>query len=249
MNLPAVESGFWALVPAAGGGTRMRAACPKQYLPVRGRAVILHTLERLCSHARLQGVVVGLAPGDTYWSALNCRFPRLLGTFEGGGSRALTVLNGLRVLARHAKPEDWVLVHDAARPCLRHSDIDNLIRAIGQHDEGAVLGVPITDTLKRADEAGHILETVARTDLWRALTPQIFRLGSLARAIERALKEGITVTDEASAMEYVGIRPRLVAGHPDNIKITLPDDLALAELYLRRQAGEGLPNEKAGETV
>jgi 2-C-methyl-D-erythritol 4-phosphate cytidylyltransferase len=222
----------------------MRAPRPKQYLPLLGRAVILHTLERLCSYAPVQGVLVGLAPGDTYWSELNCHFPRLLGTFEGGGTRALTVLNGLRVLARHANPEDWILVHDAARPCLRHSDIDKLIHTVGRHKGGGVLGLPIADTLKRADDSDHIVETVARTDLWRALTPQMFRLGPLTHAIEQALKAGVTITDEAAAMEYVGVRPRLVIGHADNIKITLPSDLALAELYLKRQAGESLPNEK-----
>jgi 2-C-methyl-D-erythritol 4-phosphate cytidylyltransferase len=221
----------------------MRAARPKQYLPLLGRAVILHTLERLCNYAPVQGVLVGLAPGDIYWSALNCHFPRLMGTFDGGSTRASTVLNGLRALARHADPADWVLVHDAARPCLRHSDLDNLIREVGRHDDGGVLGLPIADTLKRADEADHIVETVARAGMWRALTPQMFRLGRLTHAIEHALKEGIAVTDEAVAMEYAGARPRLVAGHEDNIKITLPGDLALAELYLQRQAGEDVANE------
>ncbi len=236
---------MWALVPAAGGGVRMRAARPKQYLPLLGRAVILHTLERLCSYARIQGVLVGIAPGDRYWSQLPCRFPRLLGTFMGGETRAATVLNGLRALAQYAQPQDWVLVHDAARPCVRHSDIDKLIETVAAHDDGGLLGVPVTDTLKRADAADKVIETVARAGFWRALTPQLFRLGPLTQAIERALKAGVAITDEASAMEHSGRRPRLVAGHPDNIKITLPDDLALAEVYLQRQMSENPTSEKA----
>jgi len=160
----------------------------------------------------------------------------LLGS--GGAERAQTVLNGLRALETYAAPDDWVLVHDAARPCVRHTDIDSLLAAVAGHADGGLLALPLSDTVKRADHNGCIEETVPRTGLWRALTPQVFRLAALRDALESAMRAGVEITDEASAMEYSGARPRLVHGHADNIKITLPEDLALAELFLREQERE-----------
>ena len=216
----------------------MRAARPKQYLPLLGRAMLLHTLERLGRYPRLRGLVVGIAADDVYWPTLTAEIPNLLATYAGGVERAQTVLNGLRALETYAAPDDWVLVHDAARPCVRHTDIDSLLAAVAGHADGGLLALPLSDTVKRADHNGCIEETVPRTGLWRALTPQVFRLAALRDALESAMRAGVEMTDEASAMEYSGARPRLVHGHADNIKITVPQDLALAELFLREQERE-----------
>jgi len=229
---------LWAVVPAAGGGARMRAARPKQYLPLLGRAMLLHTLERLGRYPRLRGLVVGIAADDAYWPTLATEIPNLLITYVGGAERAQTVLNGLRALETYAAPDDWVLVHDAARPCVRHTDIDALLAAVAGHADGGLLALPLSDTIKRADHNGCVEDTVARAGLWRALTPQVFRLAALSDALESAMRAGVEITDEASAMEYSGARPRLVHGHADNIKITVPEDLALAELFLREQERE-----------
>jgi len=227
----------WAVVPAAGGGTRMRADRPKQYLPLLGRPILWRTLERLGTHPSLRGMLVGIAADDIYWPTLP-PLPKLLGTYTGGAERADTVLNGLKTLADYAAPDDWVLVHDAARPCLRHADIDTLLAAIAGHADGGLLALPVTDTVKRADHNGCSEDTVPRAGLWRALTPQAFRMGALVAALEAARRAGIEITDESSAMEFAGARPRLVHGHADNIKITTPEDLAQAEMYLREQDRE-----------
>ena len=219
----------------------MQAAVPKQYLPLLGRPILVRTLERLCTHPRLQGVLVGIAANDDHWSrcADDCsHLPRFVGTFTGGSQRAQTVLSGLRALASRARAGDWVMVHDAVRPCVRHDDIDKLIDAVVASDQGGLLALPIADTVKRTDASGRVLETVARNDLCRALTPQMFRLDRLQTALEQALADGFEITDEAAAIEHIGGRPLVVAGHPDNIKITHPADLDLAELYLYRQARE-----------
>ena len=216
----------------------MRAARPKQYLPLLGRTILQHTLERLGHYPRLRGLVVGIATDDAYWPTLALEIPNLLTTYAGGAERAQTVLNGLHALEAYAAPDDWVPVHDAARPCLRHADIDALLAAVAGHADGGLLALPISDTVKHADHNGCIGETVPRAGLWRALTPQVFQLAALRDALESAMHAGVEITDEASAMEYSGARPRLVHGHADNIKITLPEDLALAELFLREQERE-----------
>lgn len=230
--------GVWAIVPAAGRGTRMGAERPKQYLPLRGRTVLQLTLERLGSFPPLQGMLVGIAQDDPYWPTLALRIPGLLGTFDGGAERAQTVLNGLQALAGQARDEDWVLVHDAVRPCVRLADLHRLMDTVGGDPDGGLLGLPLADTVKRSDEAGRVVATIPRQGLWRALTPQLFPVGVLRAALQRAQDEGVEVTDEASAVERSGGRPRMVAGSADNIKITVPGDLALAELYLERQAAE-----------
>jgi 2-C-methyl-D-erythritol 4-phosphate cytidylyltransferase len=219
----------------------MQSAIPKQYLPLLGRPVILHTLERLCAHPRIQGVVVGIAREDRHWPSLATelkRLPKFLGTCPGGATRADTVLNGLKELMQHAKPDDWVLVHDAVRPCVRQGDIDKLIATASKGGEGGLLAFPVSDTVKRVDNAGRVLETVNREGLWRAATPQMFRIKSLTHVLEQAMKAGKEITDEASAMEAAGSHPHVVACHTDNIKITLADDLALAELYMKQQQGK-----------
>jgi 2-C-methyl-D-erythritol 4-phosphate cytidylyltransferase len=233
--------GIWGLIPAAGVGLRMGTAVPKQYLLLRGRPVILHTLERLCHHPRLSGVMVGVSAGDRHWQAHETeaeRLPKFLGSYPGGETRAHTVLNGLQALAAHARDTDWVMVHDAVRPCVRLADIDALVNVIEANGDGGLLALPVADTVKRADEAGCVRETISRERLWRALTPQMFRIGALRASLERALAQDDEITDEAAAIEMAGGHPRLVAGHPDNIKITLPSDLALAELFLKQQEKE-----------
>ncbi len=233
--------GIWGLIPAAGAGLRMQAAVPKQYLPLRGRPVILQTLERLCHYPRLSGVMVGISSGDRHWQAHETeaeRLPKFLGTYPGGDTRAHTVVNGLKALGAHAHDSDWVLVHDAVRPCVRLADIDALVNVIETNGDGGLLALPVADTVKRADAAGRVRETVSREGLWRALTPQMFRIGPLRAALEKVLAKGGEITDEAAAIEMAGGHPRLVAGHADNIKITLPGDLVLAELFLKQQEKE-----------
>lgn len=232
------ESALWALVPAAGVGTRMGADRPKQYLPLFGRPILQFTLERLGSYAPLRGIFVGLSPDDKFWSTLPPHLPKVLGTFPGGHERAHTVLNGLKTLLAHAASHDWVMVHDAARPCVRHGDIDRLLSAVDRHPDGGLLGLPLADTVKRVDPMGHVVETVPRVGLWRALTPQLFPVARLRRALEAAVQQGATITDEAAAIELDGGHPRMVAGHADNIKITLPADIELAEMILKQQARE-----------
>ncbi len=216
----------------------MGSAKPKQYLLLRGRPVILHTLERLCHYPRLSGVMVGIPTQDRHWQAHETeaeRLPKFLGTYPSGATRAHTVLNGLKALAAHAHENDWVLVHDAVRPCVRLSDIDALVSAVESGKDGGLLALPVADTVKRADKANCVAETVSRDGLWRALTPQMFRIATLRTALEKSLSRSAEITDEAAAIEAAGGHPKLVAGHADNIKITLPGDLALAELFLKQQ--------------
>jgi 2-C-methyl-D-erythritol 4-phosphate cytidylyltransferase len=222
---------FWAVIPAAGVGKRMQADRPKQYLELHGRTVLAHTLSRFLVHPRIEGVVVALGEGDPYWPGLGISHPKLR-TAPGGAERCHSVLNALRVLRGQAAKDDWVLVHDAARPCLRREDIDHLIGTLHDHPVGGLLGLPVADTMKRTAADDTVIETVPREHLWRALTPQMFRFAELHQALDGALGNNRLVTDEASAMELAGKAPKMVEGHGDNIKITRPQDLVLAELYL-----------------
>lgn len=233
------NSAFWAVVPAAGSGTRMRSEIPKQYLTINDRTVLEHTLARLCSHPAIAGVVVALSARDSWWPRLR-RLPasKPLAVVTGGAERCHSVLNCLRYLRRLQPADSWVLVHDAARPCVRLADIDNLLRVCSDHPVGGLLGMPVHDTMKRCDSDNAIVETVDRRQLWHAMTPQMFRLGILMDALEQSLAREQLVTDEASAIEARGLRPLMVAAAADNIKITRPEDLLLAEFYLRRQDAE-----------
>ncbi len=227
---------YWGVVPAAGSGSRMGADIPKQYLPLAGRSVIEHTLDTLFSCNRLAGVVLAVSANDSRWEEIRPRYADSnLQCVTGGTERSHSVLNALRWLAQQAHPGDWVLVHDAARPCVRLRDIEALIAAVGDESDGGLLGVPVSDTMKRVDRGGRITATLDREALWHAQTPQMFHLGQLQTALEQALEQGTTVTDEASAMELAGYRPRMVAAHADNIKITVPAHLALAEFYLQER--------------
>ncbi|MTW19838.1 2-C-methyl-D-erythritol 4-phosphate cytidylyltransferase [Allochromatium palmeri] len=230
-----MTTGFWAVLPAAGVGRRMGSTVPKQYLELAGRAVIEHTLEGFVSHARIQGVVVALGAEDGYWdTTAYAAHPKVLRA-PGGAERCHSVLNALSVLEDRANEDDWVLVHDAARPCLRRSDLDRLIDSLCEDSVGGLLGIPVRDTMKRAGDGERIDATVDRSSLWHAYTPQMFRLGLLRRALHEALEANDLVTDDASAIERLGLAPRLIEGHADNLKITRAEDLPLAQFYLQQQ--------------
>jgi len=229
---------YWAVVPAAGVGRRMGGDIPKQYLTLNGRPVLEHTLETLLACPRLDGVYVAVSPGDGWWSELSVADNQRVVRVDGGAERCHSVLNVLQLMQSTAAAEDWVLVHDAARPCLRHEDLNALIDQLKDHPVGGMLGVPVRDTMKRTMEGNSVSETVARDGLWHAYTPQMFRLGILRQALEQAQAQGLAVTDDASAIELAGMIPLMVEGHDDNIKITRPDDLVLAEFYLQQQGEE-----------
>ena len=227
--------GFWAVLPAAGAGRRMGASIPKQYLDLGGRRVIERTLDLFVDHPAIGGIRVALDPTDGYWAETGyAKDPRVV-RVDGGTERCHSVLSALDQLAGEAAPHDWVLVHDAARPCLRRADLDLLISQLGSDPVGGILAVPVRDTMKRGDATGHIASTLDRAALWHAYTPQMFRLGRLREALSSAIAAGDLVTDESAAMERVGLAPRLVQGHGDNIKITRAEDLPLALFFLGRQ--------------
>lgn len=229
---------FWAVVPAAGVGQRMASQTPKQYLPLLNKPIIEHTLQRLLDHSAISGVVVALGDHDEYWSDVKLQSEKQVIRVDGGAERCHSVLNALNKLLQLADQDDWVLVHDAARPCLRHSDIDLLINRVEQQYIGGLLALPVRDTMKRQQDDQLVAETVDRKGLWHALTPQMFGLTQLRNAIADAIKTGSMITDESSAMELKGLQPLLVEGHEDNIKITRPADLKLAEMYLTAQLEE-----------
>ena len=238
---------LWAIVPAAGKGERFAAAparsIPKQYVPLLGRSVLEWSLRALLAESRIHGIVVVLANGDTHWPDVAKRInsPKLL-IATGGAQRQDSVRNGLDFLASFAEAGDWILVHDAARPCLSGGDVCALADALERNPQlaagdgtGAVLAAPIVDTVKRELASG--LETVDRSGLWRALTPQVFAYAQLRRALEDAARAGVQVTDEAQAMERIGVRAVLVPGSPFNIKVTRAEDLSVAAGILTM--GEG----------
>lgn len=213
----------------------MQADRPKQYLLLDQQPVIFHTLQRLVSHPLIEGVVIALSANDPYWPTLDLPADWPIHTTVGGDQRAQSVSNALQFLKTLTDSDPWVLVHDAARPCIRHSDIDTLIHQLVEDPVGGILGVPLSETVKRVNDDQLIETTVDRAGLWRAATPQMFRLQALSQALQQASQANIQMTDEAGAMERLGLKPKMVAGHADNIKITLPQDLALAGLYLQQQ--------------
>lgn len=224
---------FWLVVPAAGIGSRMQAQCPKQYLTVSGTTILELTLACFLEHASVRGIVVALAEHDSYWPTLNLAKHPLIQTVIGGDQRADSVLNALLVLHENgAKADDWVLVHDAARPLLERDDLDRLLTCLADDPVGGLLAVPARDTLKQVDADGRVLKTVDRSVIWHALTPQMFRLGLLQRALADALQSGVAVTDESSAMEWAGLSPRIIEGRASNVKITRPEDLQLLQALL-----------------
>lgn len=221
-----------AILPAAGIGSRMQADCPKQYLIAGGKTIIEHAIFSLLSHPRIQRVIVVIHPQDQQFSTLSiARDPRI-SVVHGGEQRADSVMAGLQ----YAGSAEWALVHDAARPCLHADDLERLLSIIEHSKVGGILAAPVRDTMKRS-EAGvqAIAHTVDRQALWHALTPQLFPLELLKMCLSRALQDGAVVTDEASALEHCGYHPILVSGRSDNIKVTRPEDLALAEFYLTQR--------------
>ena len=219
-----------AVVPAAGVGSRMKADRPKQYLTINGKTILEHTVEKLLAHPQISQIVVAISDDDPYYPELPLTQNPQVIRVVGGSERADSVLSALDYIEKQ-QLGGWVMVHDAARPCVQLSDIDKLISTAMSHDVGAILAAPVRDTMKRGAQ-GQIDHTVERADLWHALTPQMFRAEPLWNVLSEALQQGVSITDEASAFEWKGFSPALVAGRSDNFKITQPEDLALAEFYL-----------------
>ena len=220
------QPAFWAVIPAAGVGARMAADRPKQYLQLGGRTILEHSLGCFLDHPSLKGLVVSLAVDDPYWPNLACAADPRIQRADGGAERSGSVLSALLQLnALGASDDDWVLVHDAARPNLSREDLDTLLMQLADDPVGGLLAVPARDTLKRVDKRGRVVETIDRSLIWQAYTPQMFRLGALHRALADSLVADALITDEASAMEWSGQAPRLVEGRADNIKVTRPEDL------------------------
>ncbi|HEY9051811.1 MAG TPA: 2-C-methyl-D-erythritol 4-phosphate cytidylyltransferase [Gammaproteobacteria bacterium] len=229
---------FWAVIPAAGVGQRMHADRPKQYLELQDKTVLEYSLLRLLELPAICGAVVALDANDHYWQELAFSHPKPVLTVTGGEERCDSVLNALKALEQQnsqSSDEIWVLVHDAARPCVRSADLEKLIELASHDDHGGLLALPVRDTMKRQRDNNRVQTTVDRKGLWHALTPQMFKLPLLRQALQQALEKGLQVTDDASAMELAGYSPLLVEGHEDNIKITRPFDLSLANLYLMEQ--------------
>ena len=225
-----------ALIPAAGRSVRFGGTTLKQYAHLLGMPVMAHSIAAVERHDEVESVSVALAPDDGIFDQLIRPHYPSVQTVTGGDSRAQTVMNGLRFIIKQHPDCEWVLVHDAARPCLSLADLSRLLDEGLQSDAGAILAVPVNDTLKLADGAGCIEQTVDRSRYWAAQTPQLFRISELILNLEAALSAGLTPTDEASAMEYAGAHPLLVEGSTSNIKITGAEDLALAEFILQRQS-------------
>lgn len=227
---------FWLVIPAAGIGRRMQAACPKQYLTVSGKTILELTLQCFLERPDVMGIVLALAEHDTWWSQLDMAGDPRIQTVIGGAERADSVLNALLVLNdRGAQADDWVLVHDAARPLLKSADLERLLLELADDPVGGILAVSARDTLKQVSATGAILTTIDRSVIWHALTPQMFRLGLLQRALADALQAQVAITDESSAMEWAGLSPRIVEGCASNIKITRPEDLQLLQNLLTRE--------------
>ncbi|HEX7965956.1 MAG TPA: 2-C-methyl-D-erythritol 4-phosphate cytidylyltransferase [Gammaproteobacteria bacterium] len=229
---------YWAVIPAAGSGARMGSAIPKQYLSLGGRTLLERVLDVLLAEPAVDGVTVAVAKDDPYWQRyLPGQRPKPVRVASGGETRAHSVLNALMTLRDELKDDDWVLVHDAARPCLHPRDLSLLLQMAGQDPVGAILGAPVTDTVKRVDDERRVTGTPERADLWRAFTPQMFRYRLLMDALEAAIRTGAPPTDEAGAMERAGHPVLVVEGRSDNIKITRPDDIPLAEAILAQRGG------------
>jgi len=222
------------LIPAAGTGTRYGGAMLKQYLPICGKPVLAHSISVFQFHPMISSITVVLAEDDQLFESAVGLLAAKVNTVTGGETRAHSVRNGLKYIADNYSDKDWALVHDAARPCLSTSRLEKFLEQGLESANGAILAVPVGDTLKRAGDSHEIVATVDRSRLWAAQTPQLFRVGVLAEAIDAAQMAGCELTDEASAMEFIGVRPLLVMGSAANIKITHSSDLAIAEALLAR---------------
>jgi 2-C-methyl-D-erythritol 4-phosphate cytidylyltransferase len=237
-----IHHAIWAIVPAAGIGRRMQSAIPKQYLPLNGRPVLEHAINALLASHYVSGLVIALQADDSYWADVKISSQKPVIRAPGGQERSDSVLNALKTLSQFRDfntDTDWVMVHDAVRPCLRQQDIDKLVSEVDADANGGLLALPVRDTMKRQhsdkSSVSTVAETVERDNLWHALTPQYFPAAALSKALQEARLNNQTITDESSAMELAGFSPRLVQGCEDNIKITRPGDLRLASLYLQSQ--------------
>lgn len=228
-------SEYWAIVPAAGVGSRMQSDRPKQYLPLAGKTVIQHTLEKLAAVPQVTGIVMALGADDAYWDELKIKLSKPLKIVEGGKDRVHSVFNAVSSIADALNEDDWLLVHDAARPCVQVKDIIQLIEAVSEHECGGLMAVPASDTLKMSNDRQYVEKTIDRSRIWHALTPQCFRAPLLLEALKKGIKHPQGITDESSAMEAMGYQPLLVEGRSDNVKITRPEDIALAEFYFQRE--------------
>lgn len=229
------QTDLWVVIPAAGVGKRMQVNHPKQYLTIFNKTVLEHTISRFADHPKLKGIVLAISTADEYWPALNIQSQVPLYVAPGGKERCHSVLNGLQFLEGKAQAHDWVMVHDAARPCLHGDDIQKLINELWHHGTGGLLGLPVADTLKYCGGNDRVKRTVSRENLWRALTPQMFRYGKLLKALQNAIIHPEKITDEASAIEAAGFEPVMIEGRWDNIKITHPQDLDQVKLILSAQ--------------
>ena len=228
---------FIAVVPAAGAGKRMLANCPKQYLTIDNKTILEHTVERLLSHPLINKVIIALSEGDEYYSRTSLVNNKHIETVIGGKERVDSVIAGLKAIDSQVYP--WVLVHDAARPCVTHDDISALITQCVEKQTGGLLAAPVRDTMKRSFSSdlavNQVSKTVDRENLWHALTPQMYQVNELKEAIINGLSKSAELTDESSAIELANIPSLLVSASSENIKITHPDDLSLAAFFLRKQ--------------
>ena len=229
------QTKLWAVIPAAGSGSRFSKTELKQYQYIQDRTVLEHTIRRI-SQLPLNGYVLAIGTQDTFAQTLAFQDIDKAHFCTGGAERVHSVLNALNHLLNFADENDWVLVHDAARPCVTVDCLNALVAKAIESNNSAILAIPVRDTLKQVKTGDHIDKTVSRDALWQAQTPQITKIGKLKKAIEHALENNVTITDEASALEYMGETVRVVMGRSDNIKITYPDDLELARLILQSQS-------------
>jgi len=225
----------WLIIPAAGFGQRMQSCTPKQYLKIAGQTILEHTLSVFEDIPVFDQVILVLSKEDAYWKKLKVKSSLNITVVDGGEERYDSVLNGLIYLQEFASNDDWVFVHDAARPGLKKKDVDNLLNKLSNHPVGGLLGIPVKDTLKWVNAASEAERTIDRAQLWHALTPQVFRYDVLFAALDKAKSYAHKITDEASAVELNNLKPFMVEGSADNIKVTNPDDLALMELILKRR--------------
>ncbi len=230
--MPTDRPSYWAVIPATGTGQRMQADRPKQYLPLGSKTILEQTLDSLLSYDKIDGAVLILNKEDDYWPGLNYKSEKPLLLCVGGEERHHSVYHGLQLLAEQQIENCTVLIHDAVRPFVSHTDLDNLLEAVAGNPNGAILATPVADTLKLSDDFSSIVSTHPRDHLWRAFTPQAFALNIILDALKSVIGDNLQITDDASAMELAGYKPRLINSDSRNIKITHPQDLRLAELIL-----------------
>ena len=222
-------SQHWVVIPATGTGQRMNASCPKQYIELSSKSILSHTLDNLLSHNKITGVILVLNSNDTYWGKLHYRHVKPVLVCSGGEQRHHSVYNGLKRLKQETADNPYVLIHDAVRPFVSHTDLDRLIEVLHESEDGALLAAPVADTLKLADNNLKVKKTNPRDGLWRAFTPQAFKLDKIFSALDHVISNNLAITDDSSAIELMGGHPRLVEGDVLNVKITTPKDLLLAQ--------------------